>query len=201
MKQKWQLWINGPLYWIQLHIWHRNPLLAAHQVSQKRALLVSFVLLLLLITVWPYTLWICKRWQTFKGFLSREIYFTSPNSLTVISCLVVSWESEATPSATPFFKRAYKISHPPRLWVSWIDLPSFASLSKIWPNFSNKVFFSWSYEKVILTKNVRLTYYSSMKKKIRKIRMIFDIENSLWKSNFRNCTNLSDFFFHWRISV
>jgi hypothetical protein len=25
--------------------------------------------------------------------------------------------------------------------VSWVDLPSFASLSKIWPNFSNKVFF------------------------------------------------------------
>ena len=98
---------------------------------------------------------------------------------------LVSWGSEATPSATPFFKRTYKISHPPRLWVSWIDLPSFASSSKIWPNFSNKVFFSWSYEKVILTKNVRLTYYSSMKKKFRKIRMIFDIENSLWKSNFR----------------
>ena len=28
---------------------------------------------------------------------------------------LVSWESEATPLATPFFKRAYKISHPPRL--------------------------------------------------------------------------------------
>ena len=95
---------------------------------------------------------------------------------------LVSWESKATALATPFFKRAYKISHPPWLWVSWIDFPSFASWSKIWPNFSNKVFFSWSYEKVILTKNVRLTYYSSMKKKIRKVRMIFDIENSLWKS-------------------
>ena len=99
---------------------------------------------------------------------------------------VVSWELEMTLSATPFFKRAYKISHSLQLWVSWIDLPSFTSLSKIWPNFSNKVFLSWSYEKVIFTKNVRLTYYSSMKKKIRKIRMIFDIENSLWKSNF--CT-------------
>ena len=29
-----------------------------------------------------------------------------------------------------------------------------------------------------------LKWYSSMKKKIRKIRMIFDIENWLWKSNF-----------------
>ena len=96
---------------------------------------------------------------------------------------VKSLTSEATHLTTPFFKRAYKISHLPQLWVSWIDLPSFASSSKIWPNFSNKVFFSWSYEKVILTKNVRLSSYSSMKKKIRKIWMIFDIENSLWKSN------------------
>ena len=30
-------------------------------------------------------------------------------------CMVGSWGSEATPSATPFFKRAYKISHPPQL--------------------------------------------------------------------------------------
>ena len=56
---------------------------------------------------------------------------------TAVCILIVSWESEATPSATPVFKRAYKISHPPWLSVSWIDLPSFASSSKIWPNFSN----------------------------------------------------------------
>ena len=117
--------------------------------------------------------------KIFVGFL-----VISNNACRTFCCNVVSWESEATPLATSFFKRAYKISHPPRLWVSWIDLPSFASLSKIWPNFSNKVFFSWSYEKVILTKNVRITYYFSMKKKFRKIQVIFDIENSLWKSNF-----------------
>ena len=34
-------------------------------------------------------------------------------------------------------------------------------------------------KKIILTKNVRLTYYSSMKNKFREIWMIFDIENSL----------------------
>ena len=117
--------------------------------------------------------------KIFVGFL-----VISNNACRTFCCNVVSWESEATPLATSFFKRAYKISHPPRLWVSWIDLPSFASSSKIWPNFSKKVFFSWSYEKVILTENVCLTYYSSMKKKHRKIRMILDIENSLWKSNF-----------------
>ena len=31
------------------------------------------------------------------------------------TCRLLSWWSEATPSATPFFKRAYKISHPPWL--------------------------------------------------------------------------------------
>jgi len=33
-----------------------------------------------------------------------------------------------------------------------------------------------------ITKNVLLNWYSSMKKKLRKIRIIFDIENWLWKS-------------------
>ena len=33
-------------------------------------------------------------------------------------------------------------------------------------------------------KKVLLNSYSTLKKKIRKIRMIFDIGNSLWKSNF-----------------
>ena len=32
-----------------------------------------------------------------------------------ITTKLMSLESEATPSATPFFKRAYKISLPPRL--------------------------------------------------------------------------------------
>ena len=34
-----------------------------------------------------------------------------------------------------------------------------------------------NYQKIILTKNVLLNSYSSMKKKIKKIRMIFDLEN------------------------
>ena len=100
-------------------------------------------------------------------------------------CSLKSLASEVTPSATHFFKRAYKISHPPRLWVSWTDFLALRARWKFGLILVIKFFFSWSYEKVILTKNVRLTYYSSMKKKIRKIRMIFDIENSLWKSNFR----------------
>ena len=40
---------------------------------------------------------------------------------------IVSWGLELTPTATPFFKRAYKISHPPGLWAFWDALPSFAS--------------------------------------------------------------------------
>ena len=43
----------------------------------------------------------------------------------------------------------------------------------IGPDFSNKVFFfKLKLQKIILSKNVCLNSYSSMKKKIRKIRMI-----------------------------
>ena len=34
-----------------------------------------------------------------------------------------------------------------------------------------------NFEKMSITKNVLLNWYSSMKKKLRNIRMIFDIEN------------------------
>ena len=37
-----------------------------------------------------------------------------------------------------------------------------------------------------ITKNLLLNWYSSMKKKIRKIRTIFDCENWIWKSDL--CT-------------
>ena len=49
-------------------------------------------------------------------------------------------------------------------------------LSKIGHHFNNKVI-----SKLMLSKNVLLYWYSSMKK---KNRMIFDIEIWLWKSNF-----------------
>ena len=35
---------------------------------------------------------------------------------------------------------------------------------------------------MLITKNVPLNWYSSMKKKLKKIRIIFDVENWLWKS-------------------
>ena len=54
------------------------------------------------------------------------------DSKTLATLYVVSLTSEATPLATPFFKRTYKISHTPPIWV---DLPSFATSSKIEPNF------------------------------------------------------------------
>ena len=57
-------------------------------------------------------------------------------------------------------------------------MPSFAAWSKIGPDFT--ILSGLKIEdtkKIILTKNVRLTYYSSMKNKFREIRTIFDIEN------------------------
>ena len=41
-----------------------------------------------------------------------------------------------------------------------------------------------------ITKNVPLNWYSSMKKKLRKIRIIFDLENWLWKSEIGNFRSL-----------
>ena len=43
-------------------------------------------------------------------------------------------------------------------------------------------FKNWSFQKMSITNYVPLNWYSSMKKKFRKIRIIFDIEKSLWKS-------------------
>ena len=51
-------------------------------------------------------------------------------------------------------------------------------------------FKNWSFQKISITKNVPLNWYSSMKKKLRKIRIIFDIENWLWKSGIGNFRSL-----------
>ena len=45
-----------------------------------------------------------------------------------------------------------------------------------------KRFKNWSQEKMLFTKKLRLNWYSSMNFFLEIIRMIFDIENSLWKS-------------------
>ena len=45
-----------------------------------------------------------------------------------------------------------------------------------------KWFKKWIFQKMSITTKMPLNWYSSMKKKIRKIRIIFYIENWLWKS-------------------
>ena len=45
-----------------------------------------------------------------------------------------------------------------------------------------------------VAKNVLLNWYSSMKKKLRTVPMIFDIENWLWKSNFGTFWQLANNF-------
>ena len=55
-----------------------------------------------------------------------------------------------------------------------------ATSSKIWPNFCNKVFFfNLKLSKNHLNKKCAPNLLFFNAKKIRKIRMIFDIENSL----------------------
>ena len=56
------------------------------------------------------------------------------------------------------------------------------------PKFSEilgtKVVQFWCYTKLVKTKNVPLNWYFSTKNFFRKIGVIFDVENSLWKSDF-----------------
>ena len=47
-----------------------------------------------------------------------------------------------------------------------------------------KWFRNWCFQKMSTTKNVFLNRYFSMKEKMRKIPMIFDIGNWFWKLNF-----------------
>ena len=47
-----------------------------------------------------------------------------------------------------------------------------------------KWFKNWFYQKMSVTKIVLLNWYPSTKKELRKIGLIFDIDNWLWKSNF-----------------
>ena len=52
------------------------------------------------------------------------------------------------------------------------------------------LFFKWSYQKIFFTKVGLLNWYSPMKFFFRKIRIIFDIEKWLWKSEFCNLAGL-----------
>ena len=62
----------------------------------------------------------------------------------------------------------------------WIS----GELSKLGHHFSNNLKKNHIYQKMSITKNVPLTWFFLMKKELRKIQMIFDIENSLRKSNY-----------------
>jgi hypothetical protein len=58
-----------------------------------------------------------------------------------------------------------------------------ASCQKLGIILENKFIKKWRYQKMSYTKDVRLNWYSSMKKKILKDSDDFDIENWLWNSN------------------
>ena len=65
------------------------------------------------------------------------------------------------------------------LAVSWVKvIKNCTSFWKI------KWFKKWSFQKMSITKSVPLKSYYSEKKKIRKIRIIFYLQNWLWKSEF-----------------
>ena len=72
----------------------------------------------------------------------------------------------------------------PKINCSQTKSPNFGSssgdgTSKIGHDFSNKRVLKLKLQKKVFTKNVPLNNNSSLKKKFRQNRMIFDIENSL----------------------
>ena len=56
------------------------------------------------------------------------------------------------------------------------------SMSALNSSILTKCFKSSRFQKMSITKNMPLSWYSSMKKNIRKIRTNFDMESWLWKS-------------------
>ena len=99
--------------------------------------------------------------------------------LDTATCTVKLLTLEATFLVTHSSKRSYKISHPPQLLTSSDALHSFAVSSKIGLNFSNKGVLKLKLQENSFNKTFATKPLSSLKQKIRKIRMLFDIENSL----------------------
>ena len=63
---------------------------------------------------------------------------------------------------------------------------------KKWPSFQKiKCLKIWSCQKMSISKSVLLNWYFSMEIFFRKIQVIFDVENWLWKSEFCNFWQLS----------
>ena len=92
---------------------------------------------------------------------------------------LVSWESEATPSATPFFKRAYKFSIFPdyeRPGLICLALPPPQKFGLI---LVIKWLKNWCYQKVSITKNVLLNCTMSWwEKKGKSAISILTVSNS-----------------------
>ena len=109
-------------------------------------------------------------------------------------CRVESWWLEATPLATHLFKRSYRISHPPRLWVSPDALPSFAALFKRvkvglskWISYIIQIFLFFSMKNKCLGTHFLLkSYFCNFNFKTRlllKSSPIFDETTKLWKAS------------------
>ena len=90
--------------------------------------------------------------------------------IQVATYLLKSWGSTVTPSATLSFKRSYKISKLHDYKNHRILCIALQHCQKMGMILENKVI-------------QKLNYYQ-LKKRTRKTRIIFDTENSLWKSDF-----------------
>ena len=92
---------------------------------------------------------------------------------------LVSLTSEATLWRPNFSKGLTKLAILPDYNHPGLLLPSFATLSKIGPDFSNKKVLKLKLPKNNFNKKCAPKLLFFNEKKIRKIRIIFGIENSL----------------------
>ena len=105
------------------------------------------------------------------------------------------WTHTVAHFTWPFFRS--KANNQPlekflSLAVSWVKVV------KNWTSFLKINWFrNWSFQKMSVTKNVPLKWYSSMKKRIRKIPIISDIENWLWKSEMSEFCNFWQLLLNW----
>ena len=114
-------------------------------------------------------IWEDKKWA---GFWQISLY------IRYLSRFFDCWAHETTYAYIGnkhFFTKACHHQTYQNSKISWQKMCSILLIK----GFKNR-----SYQKMPIKTNVPLNWYSSMKKKFRKIQIIFDIENWLWKSNF-----------------
>ena len=134
------------------------------------------------------------------GFLPRDYQYHTPYLYLSMTQLLSHTFAHLTGSSFRLKTKLLPIKNILGVKYNWVN-----SVKK-WPSFYKiKCFKNYSCQKMSITEKLLLNWYFSMKKKFRKIRTIFDVENWLWKSEFCNFQQLLRKFtqdlknFYWAV--